>query len=684
MANVELREFVNYTSPPEHPDEILDWKERMKYFHDDIDWLLRLPAIHFWQQIIRDKTFSQSYDSFWQFCPRPYDLHKVPSQCLPIHNQMKKLMLLLFLRICDDTEMERFPGSSHACVIYDNFLIDVPKIIDVCSIYASAPASTKDLISKALNHIFQKQEGYWSDLDIAIETVLKTIDSVADQFALLEDISEPTPKRLGSSNSVQFSREELTDALLFLYDTFNSLVSLLSFCGSTSNVFLAHGALQRAAMVVDKYIPQLRDHFQMVFDDTQRRCFNRTKNLCIQFCDLVLKECFFKEPRTALSEKSVCHAYLDAISSLLSETKFIIEYEKRSEFSKVLVAINKDLQKEFDHSISYIQLVLKSLMPDADKRSSDGTEQPSAMAPMEGAAAAMSDDAVDSIVLQLKAMMPNENDTFLRACVVHFDCDPEKVVNHLLEENIPPILQDIRKPSSSLERKRLPFETELEKRTPGNQLPGRYYLKSEVSSKDIQDEIFQGKKAPRNYQKSSSMLSDHDYTILSGFDEYDDEYDDTYDSHNFGVMDADSGDELKDLTSRRSFVKPRVLQALEKQDQQSDKDDEGDEDEKGSESNEETDPQATQDDKKQGTQPHIFRHPQGRGRDHRRGDRQRHGNKDRQDNATKGHDDRTPRGNRGRGEYQPPRMRGRGGHTGKKHNQKSLALKKSAKGMTGF
>ena len=173
------------------------------------------------------------------------------------------------------------------------------------------------------------------------------------------------------------------------------------------------------------------------------------------------------------------------------------------------------------------------------------------MTPMAGAAAAMSDDAVDSIVLQLKAMMPNENDAFLRACVVYFDCDPEKVVNHLLEENIPPFLQDIRKSSGSVEKKRSPFEIELEKKTPENQLPGRYYLKSELSSKDIQDEIFEGEKAPRNRQRSSSMLSDHDYTILSGFDEYDDEYDDTYDSHNIGVMDADSGDELKDLTSRR-------------------------------------------------------------------------------------------------------------------------------------
>ena len=72
---------------------------------------------------------------------------------------------------------------------------------------------------------------------------------MADQFGLFEDISDPTPKRLASSDSVQFSREELTDALLFLYDTFSSLVSLLSFCGSTSNVFLAHGALQRLAII---------------------------------------------------------------------------------------------------------------------------------------------------------------------------------------------------------------------------------------------------------------------------------------------------------------------------------------------------------------------------------------------------------------------------------------------------
>ena len=58
----EVHDFINYVPPPQHPDdcesrpgeindEILEWKERMKYIHDDIDWLLRLPGEQFWQQV---------------------------------------------------------------------------------------------------------------------------------------------------------------------------------------------------------------------------------------------------------------------------------------------------------------------------------------------------------------------------------------------------------------------------------------------------------------------------------------------------------------------------------------------------------------------------------------------------------------------------------------------------------
>lgn len=54
--------FIKYVSPPLHPsscvscpddlnDEVVEWKERMKYFYEDFDWLLRLPDAQFWRQV---------------------------------------------------------------------------------------------------------------------------------------------------------------------------------------------------------------------------------------------------------------------------------------------------------------------------------------------------------------------------------------------------------------------------------------------------------------------------------------------------------------------------------------------------------------------------------------------------------------------------------------------------------
>ena len=41
-------------------------------------------------------------------------------------------------------------------------------------------------------------------------------------------------------------------------------------------------------------------------------------------------------------------------------------------------------------------------------------------------------------------MFPDENDSFLQACIVHYDGDSQNVINSLLENNIPPFLQEIR------------------------------------------------------------------------------------------------------------------------------------------------------------------------------------------------------------------------------------------------
>ena len=51
---------------------------------------------------------------------------------------------------------------------------------------------------------------------------------------------------------------------------------------------------------------------------------------------------------------------------------------------------------------------------------------------------------IQSIVMQVKNMLPDENDSFLQACIVHYNGDSQNVINSILEDNIPPFLQEIR------------------------------------------------------------------------------------------------------------------------------------------------------------------------------------------------------------------------------------------------
>ena len=54
---MKLRIFVKYIPPPcqNSPavsnDEIIDWKERMKYLYEDLNWLLKLSDVDFWSQV---------------------------------------------------------------------------------------------------------------------------------------------------------------------------------------------------------------------------------------------------------------------------------------------------------------------------------------------------------------------------------------------------------------------------------------------------------------------------------------------------------------------------------------------------------------------------------------------------------------------------------------------------------
>ena len=162
------------------------------------------------------------------------------------------------------------------------------------------------------------------------------------------------------------------------------------------------------------------------------------------------------------------------------------------------------------------------------------------------------------MVTHVQDLLPGLGDGFVIMCLEELNFDVEQVINVLLEDNLPPSLQDADRSLSKealMRNKKKPSTTILKERR-------SVYDKDEFDvfsgSKVDVAKVHKGKRRDRtNLQTLLSDKSDmtesvkERYSSYDVFNEhrrmvnlYDDEYDDTYDSQNVGAQDADSADEL--------------------------------------------------------------------------------------------------------------------------------------------
>eukprot|EP00064_Thunnus_orientalis_P021882 superscaffoldBa00006938_g22052 len=66
-------------------------------------------------------------------------------------------------------------------IIYDNFLFDIPKILDLCMLFGKG---NSQLLHKMIENIFTQQPSYYSDLDETVPTVLEVFDTILDRCGL--------------------------------------------------------------------------------------------------------------------------------------------------------------------------------------------------------------------------------------------------------------------------------------------------------------------------------------------------------------------------------------------------------------------------------------------------------------------------------------------------------------------
>lgn len=625
----EDRYFVIYRPPPQHDDRALEeeFLDRAHFVADDLDWLLSLPHDKFWCQVIFDETLQKCLESYLRFAPRSYD-ERSPSKpaVMDVQNRIHHSVFLTFLRMSTYKESKDhfFTPSAFGEIIYNNFLFDIPKIFDLCVLYGKGNSL---LLQKMIGNIFTQQQSYYSDLNETVPTIFQVLDIILDKCGLCSEDVSAEPQKLVSKPRTSLNsipEQELQDILFYLCDTSTTLFAFLEVFPSASNTMQKHDFLFRLASFYELAIPELENTLKKrkiedksLQHDLWKRLSHSRKKI-IEISHIIINYTCLQPILENSSEKvhTFIEDFLQTFTALLHEKRFLVNYDELFPIAEDISLLQQASPVLDETRTSYIIHAVESAwqtvgkkkasvlpgksnqnVPSVNKveasRQTEVTIQEQYQTEEEecvGAAAArVTGVELDSLISQVKDLLPELGEGFILACLEEYNYSTEQVINNILEDRLAPSLQSL--------NRSLPRQVKEEKpslvSSRCNVFDGDEF---DVFSRETVDtsRIWKGRrkgedaKSLLNDKSHISQLKDRyeQYSIVveevpvqpeeeggSRFyrDDYEDEYDDTYDSNQVGANDADSDDEL---ISRRPFTTPLVLRSGERDERQDDEDEE--------------------------------------------------------------------------------------------------------------
>uniref|UniRef100_A0A8C3H9H9 Activating signal cointegrator 1 complex subunit 2 n=1 Tax=Chrysemys picta bellii TaxID=8478 RepID=A0A8C3H9H9_CHRPI len=288
--------------------------------------------------------------------------------------------------------------------------------------------------------------------------------------------------------------------------------------------------------------------------------------------------------------------FLQIFTSVLQERRFLCDYDELFPVADDVSLLQQASSALDDTRTAYILQAVESAWEGVERRKtpvvksqpppmvSDGAsamvenaaKDSEGLDDCAGAAAApaakVSGVELDSLISQVKDLLPDLGEGFILACLEEHSYSVEQVINNILEDRLVPSLD-------KLERT-MPRQVKTE---PTPLVTSRYNIfqddEFDIFSRDSVDMSRVQKGRRKDKDTTKSLLNDkrliaeqkERYSQYSVIVEevpeqegeaqfyrvdYEDEYDDTYDGNQVGANDADSDDEL---ISRRPFTIPQVL-----------------------------------------------------------------------------------------------------------------------------
>ncbi|XP_066116270.1 activating signal cointegrator 1 complex subunit 2 isoform X1 [Saccopteryx bilineata] len=608
------RYFVLYKPPPKDniPALVEEYLERATFVANDLDWLLALPHDKFWCQVVFDETLQKCLDSYLQYVPRKFDEWVAPApEVVDMQKRLYRSVFLTFLRMSTHRESKDhfISPSAFGEILYNNFLFDIPKILDLCVLFGKG---NSPLLKKMIGNIFMQQPSYYNDLDETMPTILQVFSNILQHSGLQGEGASATPQKLEERSRLTPSDMpllELKDIVLYLCDTCTTLWAFLDIFPLACQTFQKHDFCYRLASFYEIAIPELESAIKkrrledrkLLGDLWQRLSHSRNKLLEI-FHILLNQICLLPVLESSCDNiQGFIEEFLQIFSSLLQEKRFLRDYDALFRVADDVSLLQQASSVLDETRTAYILQAVESAWEGVDRRKATDAKDPpvakdlnGVVATVEpisgpsshmenseeeeclGAAAAVGPAVcgveLDSLISQVKDLLPDLGEGFILACLEHYGYDPEQVINNILEEQLAPALSQL---DRSLDRQLKPDPTPL--------LTSRHNVfqndEFDVFSRDSVD-LSRVHKGRRKGENTRSLLNDkrdvvtqrqryEQYSVVveevhvqpgEGLsyrsDDYEDEYDDTYDGNQVGANDADSDDEL---ISRRPFTIPQVL-----------------------------------------------------------------------------------------------------------------------------
>ncbi|KAG7480819.1 hypothetical protein MATL_G00060260 [Megalops atlanticus] len=644
---MEDRCFVAYRPLPleASPAQLEEFLEHAQFIADDLDWLLSLPHDKFWCQVVFDESLQKCLDSYLRHAPRGLDPAALPTSpaVADMQRRLHRSVFMTFLRMATHKESKEnfITPAVFGEIIYNNFLFDIPKILDLCVLYGKG---NSQLLHKMIENIFTQQPSYYSDLEEAVPTVIQVLDTTLEKCGLqMEGATASEPLKLeahGRPTAMTMSQKDLVDLVLYLCDSCTTIYSFLDIFPAACRTFHSHGFLSRLASFYELAVPDIEKAVRKRnFDDKslQEDLWRRVSHSCrkmVEIAHLLLQHTCL-QPILEGSEniQSFVEDFLQIFSALLQEKRFLADYDEQFPVADDISLLQQAFPPLDETRTSYLlqgvecaweSLGRKKLRPapsaaPQEVKSVDGAwaeraqDQPTGVqrgaeaqvdSPQKGdngAVCTVSTGELESLLSHIRDLLPDLGEGFILACLQEYGYNSEVVINNILEDRLAPALDKLDRSLPRPVKKELP--SVLSSRS--NVFDDDEF---DVFSRDQLDmsRIWRGR---RQEESLHDMLNDKRHieeqraryqayqTVVDEVpvapgeqgaggdayftDDYDDEYDDTYDVNQVGANDLD---EDSDLLNRRPFTTPQILRTGKQvQGKQQEGDEEEEEEEKDDE-----------------------------------------------------------------------------------------------------